>query len=152
MTPYETLLSIEDRLSQDPGETELTQIRDRLQSRGYRKGLLDFFRERNFAPGYDDDLVRIANLADQKRAERSLDASRIATLGLGGGSSLVVGGIFTAITLTGGAAAIALIPIAGGLYMSARSYSAQGQLAREELLLKQITEELRELRRGFSDG
>jgi hypothetical protein len=149
MNAYETLLDIEVRLSRGVSEVELVAIRNQLQSRAFREELKDYFRTRNYAPQYEDDLIRIGNLCDERRAGRASDLAISDNIGTSSGIALIFGGVFAAITLPITLVSIPVITIVGGGMIVGRMYLTRRELSSEALLYEQIAKEISNYRGKF---
>lgn len=74
----------------------------------------------------------------------------VSTIGVGGGVGIAGAGIVTAVTLA--VPALALIPVAAGLYMTFRFSKADKQLSEEGAVAAQIVEELKAIRKELEHG
>jgi hypothetical protein len=149
MNAYETLLDIELRLSQGATEADLLEIRTQLQSRAFREELKDYFRTHNHNPEYEDDLIKIGNLCDERRAERVTSLAISDNVGTGSGIALIFGGIFAAISLPVTLVSVPIITIFGGGLIVGRMYLTRRQLSSEALLYEQISKEIHNFRGAF---
>jgi hypothetical protein len=149
MNAYETLLDIEFRLSRGVSETELLEIRNLVQSRAFRDELKEYFRTHNYAPQYEDDLIRIGNICDERRAARASDLAISDNIGTSSGIALIFGGVFAAVTLPITLVSIPVITIVGGGLIVGRMYLTRKQLSAEALLYEQIAKEIQNYRGKF---
>ncbi len=149
MNAYETLLDVESRLLRGVSETELLEIRNQFQSRAFREELKEYFRTHNYAPQYEDDLIRIGNLCDERHAARVSDFAISDNIGTSSGIALIFGGVFAAVTLPITLVSIPVITIVGGGLIVGRMYLTRKQLSAEALLYEQIAKEIQNYRGKF---
>lgn len=134
-------------LTRRPDVAALRDIRGKLDDPALRREAAEFIRFANSDDIRDRLTTQVIGLqrdVEELQSRLQGEQRRVSTIGVGGGVGIAGAGLVTAITLA--VPALALLPVAAGLYMTFRYSKADEQLSQEITVCGQIIEELKAIR------
>lgn len=146
MDPRPVLQQINGALEATPGLEGLRNLRERLDDQRFETGLVDYYAQAN-DPDIKAEIVNLLRkirrrLIDAKE-DKAFEKDQLSTIGIGGGVSLIGGGILAVVTVIFPLAA--LVPILGGGVIVARSVFSAREINRERAVLEQMDNRVGEI-------
>jgi len=151
ITILDVVRRLQEVVSDRPSVADLRQVRDKMDSRAFRREAAEFLRGANSDETRDrlaEELIGLQRTVEELHAKLQNDQKLISTIGIGGGVGIAGAGIVTAITLT--VPILAIFPVAAGIYMTVRYSKADRQLNEEITICSQIVEELKAIRSALN--
>ena len=91
----------------------------------------------------------LIRLAEERRDQKETHRGWVKQIGLAGSGALVFGGILACLNPAIGV--LAIIPVAGGIFVAGTSCFGMKRLVEERTLYKQLAERLSEIRKAMTD-
>jgi hypothetical protein len=148
----ETLDWIESDLSGTPSAEQLRAIRIILDDATFVPVLKEALKRNighNSRFSIPNELSTLMRLAEERRDQKETHRGWVNQFGLAGSGALVFGGILACLNPIIGV--LAIIPIAGGIFVAGTSCIGMRRLDEEKTLYKQLAERLSEIRKAITE-
>ena len=152
LTIEKTLEWIRSNLDGTPSAEQLRAVRTILDDATFVPVLKEALKRRighNSGISIPNELSALMRLAEERRDQKETHRGWVNQFGLAGSGALVFGGILACLNPAIGV--LAIIPVAGGIFVAGTSCFGMKRLDEEKTLYKQLAERLSEIRKATTE-
>jgi hypothetical protein len=152
LTIEKTLEWIRSNLDGTPSAEQLRAVRAILDDATFVPVLKEALKRRighNSGISIPNELSALMRLAEERRDQKETHRGWVNQFGLAGSGALVFGGILACLNPAIGV--LAIIPVAGGIFVAGTSCFGMKRLDEERTLYRQLAERLSEIRKAMTE-